>query len=184
MTQNAAVVPTYDLSCAMDNKHGCPHGNVHNVHKQPVGARLALMLQKMKLGENVTDGPRVTRTRVSKASIGNYAIQMSFDKNDLKLQGTRNCTTCCGGNMSDFDFSIDGLTWYDGSVAQVLWKPAGEKNTVQVSVQMSAAPKFARYTANRVFPQCAVYSQDGLPAYPFQESNLEESEEAMEELIV
>merc|ERR1712139_632389 len=100
-----------------------------------------------------------------------FTVHMTFDQKHLSFHDTRNCTTCCGDDVSDFDFSIDGQTWYNGTAAEVV--PAGEKNTVQVSVKMSSSPKFARYTANRVFPQCAVYSQGGLPAFPFQQSQLE-----------
>jgi len=52
-TTNAAVIATYDLSCAMDKTDGCPFGSVHNVHKVPVGQRIAAQLMKMKM---VRDG--------------------------------------------------------------------------------------------------------------------------------
>ena len=42
---NAVAMVTYDLSCAEDKTHGCPHGNVHNVHKQPVGSRIAALIR-------------------------------------------------------------------------------------------------------------------------------------------
>jgi len=172
LTSNAAVLPTYDLSCAMGKADGCPHGNVHNVHKQPVAARLALMLQKMKLGENVTvEGPRITHLKVSKQEPGAFTVKMSFDRSGLTLKGTRNCTTCCQDAVSDFDVSDDGLTWYNGTAAQV----SDVGKSVQVSVSMSIAPTVVRYTANRIFPQCAVYSREGLPAYPFQRSIAEQS---------
>lgn len=32
--ENAAIIATYDDSCAAGKTNGCPHGNVHNVHKQ------------------------------------------------------------------------------------------------------------------------------------------------------
>ena len=32
--EKAAIVATYDDSCAAGKNNGCPHGNVHNVHKQ------------------------------------------------------------------------------------------------------------------------------------------------------
>merc|ERR1712232_1370220 len=115
---------------------------------QPVGARLALMLQKMKLGENVTaEGPRIKELRVIKEKHGIFKVRASFDRNGLFLKGTRNCTTCCSGNVSDFDFSVDGETWYDGTAAEV--SHTGEKNVVQVNVNIKDAPRFARYTANR-----------------------------------
>jgi len=181
MVPNAALVPTYDLSCSYGPNDGCPHGHVHNVHKQPVGARLALMLRKIELGENVTTtGPRVVGTRISQKPNGTFAIHLVFDQNHLSFRATRNCTTCCVDDASDFDFSSDGQTWYNGTGAQI---PRWANNTVKLSVKMSAAPKFARYTANRVFPQCAVYNEEGLPAYPFQHNGLDSVEYA-DELVV
>lgn len=57
-TNSAAVIATYDLSCAFDATHGCPYGNVHNPSKVPVGQRVASQLLKMKL---VRHGVRATR---------------------------------------------------------------------------------------------------------------------------
>jgi hypothetical protein len=62
---NATVTATYDLSCAENATKGCPHGNVHNVHKQPIGQRLALQFRRMKLRELiVSEGPRVIDIKV------------------------------------------------------------------------------------------------------------------------
>merc|ERR1712113_450153 len=44
---SAVVVPTYDLSCEADKMHGCPHGNIHNVHKKPIAWRLVDQVRKM-----------------------------------------------------------------------------------------------------------------------------------------
>ena len=39
---------------------------------------------------------------------------------------------------------------------------------VRFRVHAPSAPIWVRYTANKQFPQCAVYNQEGLPALPFQ----------------
>lgn len=172
LVENAAVVPTYDDSCAMGKTDGCPHGSVHNEHKQIVGERLALLLQKMKLGaEIVAEGPRVSSI-TAKGANNMFQVRVQFDMEDLVLKGTRNCTSCCGGDTSDFDFSLDGQTWYNSSAPAVV-----QSNFVAMSVRMPNAPKMARYTGNQVFPQCAVYNQRGLPAFPFLEKVSVESDE-------
>merc|ERR1712039_262425 len=107
---NAAVLPTYDLSCAMGRTDGCPHGNVHNVHKQPIGARLALQIRRMRLGEDASwHGPRVSSaTAVHKARTV-YGIQIEFEgAKSVHMGPTWNCTTCCNDSISDFDVSADG----------------------------------------------------------------------------
>ena len=39
---------------------------------------------------------------------------------------------------------------------------------VSFLVETALQPTMVRYTANKAFPQCAVYAQEGLPALPFQ----------------
>merc|ERR1712190_612521 len=106
---------------------------------------------------------------------------MTFDQGGLSLRGTRNCT-CCNGNMSDFDFSSDGQHWYNGEPAII--SRASGASVVSVDVRMSAAPTVARYTANQIFPQCAVYGSDGFPAYPFQHSVVYDAPSALSAIVV
>jgi len=163
---NAVVVPTYDLSCAMDKEHGCPHGNVHNVDKVPVGYRLALEIRRLKYGEKlVTEGPRVTQIEAKQLTKAKYNVTIIFTggTQPLYFKGTRNCTACCNTPYSDFDVSADLIQWVNGTNAVVTSPMA-----ISFIVSMSVAPKYIRYTANNVFPQCAVYNQEGLPAFPFQ----------------
>lgn len=164
-SRNAAVIATYDLSCAEGPTSGCPHGNVHNVHKQPIGRRVAAQLRKMKLGENiVTQGPRLQAARVRSAGPASYAIELTFAGGTapFRFRPTRNCTTCCGSAVSDFDVSADAQSWFNGTGA------LAQGQTVRFDVEMPAPPRLVRYTANRVFPQCALYNLEGLPALPFQ----------------
>merc|ERR1711862_410382 len=166
--QNADIVPTYDQSCAMGKTNGCPHGNVHNVHKQPIGARLAKQIQRMKLGEDVvSQGPRVSSVIASQKSGTVYDIQMRFiGTHSVHLAPTRNFTTCCGDDaMGEFDVSSDGIKWINALPAVV------KGGSVHVEVDMlaeNAVPSDIRYTANRVYPQCAVFGEEGIPAMPFQ----------------
>lgn len=81
----------------------------------------------------------------------------------LQLMPTRNCTECCSGNSSDFDVSSDRITWYDGAPAGVT--STGER--IQFNVDAPITPKYVRYTANKIFPQCAVANALGLPVMPF-----------------
>ena len=61
--------------------------------------------------------------------------------------------------------SADNATWYDGYALEVEPAPAlGLSFLVQAPVK----PTMLRYTANKAFPQCAVFSNEGLPALPFQ----------------
>merc|ERR1712034_87005 len=95
--EDADIIPTYDYSCAMGRTDGCPHGNVHNVHKQPIGARLTLQIRRMTLGEDIiSQGPRVSSvTAVHKAGAV-YDIQIDFEgARSLYMGPTWNCTTCC-----------------------------------------------------------------------------------------
>lgn len=166
LVEAADTIPTYDHSCAMGKTDGCPHGNVHNVHKQPIGARLALQIRRMRLGEDVnSQGPRVSTATVAHKTDAVYDIRMKFDgSNSLHLGPTRNCTTCCDDSIGDFDVSVDGIVWHNTSAAIV------KDGEVQVQVEMptAVAPSVIRYTANRVYPQCAVFSKEGIPAMPFQ----------------
>lgn len=173
-TPNAAVIATYDDSCAEDNLHGCPHGNVHNVHKLPVGTRVAAMIRKLTLKEDlVAEGPRVQT--ITRGAGDTVLLKFSGGTPPFYFAPTRNCTTCCDAE-SDFDVSGDGgKTWVNGTAAAVAKDVDPTGATVRFSV---AAAHFAaaqslrvRYTANRVFPQCALYNKEALPAMPFDKTS-------------
>merc|ERR1712048_1186309 len=164
---DADIVPTYDYSCAMGKTDGCPHGNVHNVHKQPIGARLAMQIRRMKLGEDiVSQGPRVSSVTATQKSDTVYDIRIAFaGASSLHMGPTRNCTTCCTDSVSEFDVSSDGITWFNGSHAKL----EGDSVHVQVDMLSNApAPGIVRYAANRVYPQCAMFGTEGIPAMPFK----------------
>lgn len=200
---NGAVVATYDDSCAANQTNGCPHGNVHNVHKQPVGIRCAAQALNMRgllppgtvtqgpvatgFDVVVSTSPASTRTpRTTNAATTTYSVKvaMTGGTGPLYFNGTRNCTIpfilvktglpatlpCCQKSTSDFDVSADNMTWYDGYEAQDTSTTVQRRGELSVTFKVDAPvkPTMVRYTANKVFPQCAVYAQEGLPALPFQ----------------
>ena len=177
---------TDDDSCSAGKTNGCPHGNVHNVHKQPVGERVSAQLHAMLTGDQdaVTQGPIATAVTISAAQPGEYKIEVSFakDRSMLYMQGTRNCTVpqidpesglampmCCDvKTTSDFDVSADNVTWYTGTAPTVGHSPTTSAVSVSFLVHAPVKPTMVRYTANKQYPQCAVFSAEGLPALPFQ----------------
>jgi hypothetical protein len=210
---DAAVIATYDDSCAEGKTDGCPHGNVHNVHKEPIGYRAALMIRAMKQlnivdgGTSidlegraatttatttatilVSEGPRATQAKIvartsapGAAAGASTTVEVSFEGGTTPFffAGTRNCTTCCdsfdalaatsdsdafGAGVTDFDAS-------DGANSSSLANTTTGAMVVtgnMVRITFAEAPKWVRYTANRIFPQCALYNQEGLPALPFE----------------
>ncbi len=176
-TAAANVCATYDLSCAENKTSGCPHGNVHNVHKQPIGKRLAAIVARVKLGDKelVTGGPRVNLSASSwlpetSGSPSTVTLVFSGGTGPFVFKPTRNCSACCGPGPSsgDFDASIDGgKTWVNASESVVA--PGGMHVRVRVQVAPSdqVTDLRVRYTANQVYPQCALYNAEALPALPF-----------------
>ena len=155
--ERTALLPTYDLSCPH-----CPNGAVHNTDKQDVAARVTQQLLHLLYGEDVAIGPRVVNVSSTAATTeGLWELAVTFDSPQLSLKGTRNCTTCCDSGAGDFDVSADGASWVAGKEASI------EGSTISFQVELSSAPSQMRYTASQLFPQCGVYNQHGLPAYPF-----------------
>lgn len=168
---SVVAVPTYDLSCAENKTNGCPHGNVHNVHKQPVGARLAAQIMRMHLHRSgTTQGPRVAGITTAPTANGRVPVTVNFAGGTAPfvLKPTRNCTGCCGddvdlGDVGDFDASHDGSTWMNGTKPVLL-----NATALRFFINTTAMLQWVRYTANRVFPQCALTNQEGYPAFPFK----------------
>ena len=168
-----AVVATYDDSCEADEQHGCPHGHVHNVHKQPVGHRLALQLRRLLYSDPiVAEGPRADSAYYEADSDirASYKVTATFrgGGTPFYFRDARNCTACCANaSASDFDVSAEGApdgTWVMGSRAAVA--PSGTDAVFTVA-GLGGAPVALRYTAARLYPQCVLYNAEGLPAPPF-----------------
>ena len=174
------VVPTYDFSCQTDNPavvHGnnCPYGSVHQPDKPAIGKRIALQLYKQLLNPAtpaVVEGPRATHVTAPPmwtASGQTVTVSFSGGSPPFALAPTRNCTSCCDGSKNrghtvDFDASVDGVVWFNGTDATL---GAGATITFRV-VGLASPPTVVRHTAASVWPQCAVYNAEKLPLLPFE----------------
>jgi hypothetical protein len=170
---NATVVPTYDDSCPTS-----PYGSVHNPSKATVGERVAQQLYQMLRPEqpHIATPPRVVRATAA-ARDGGYDVTVRFRGGSapFKLHGTKNCTTCCdgaapggsatAGHSLDLDASSSTGGPYVNGTAAVLDRATGD---VTFHVALPARPTVVRYTAASIFPQCALYNSEGLPAMPFR----------------
>jgi hypothetical protein len=135
--------------------------------------------------EAITEGPRAVAvtlvhdaadaTAAGTTSSSSYILEVAFSGSTMPfhLGGTRNCTTlpgfCCDGSANhnhtvDFDATHDGSTWVNGTAA-TLDSDAGK---VRFTVRLPGTPTRVRYTGASIWPQCAVYGADGLPAFPFE----------------
>eukprot|EP01043_Picozoa_sp_COSAG02_P030848 COSAG02_NODE_1989_length_10174_cov_12.502134_5_plen_125_part_00 len=119
-------------------------------------------------------------------------MRVSLTGSGLYMNGTRNCTVpqvdpetgiaqpmCCEGSSqtSDFDVSTDNVTWSTGFDATIdstvvydtsITGTAEPISYVSFLVHTARTPVWVRYTANKAFPQCAVFNREGLPTLPFQ----------------
>ena len=172
-----SVVPTYDVSCQAGAGGGCPYGSVHQPHKREIGRRIGLQLYKHIVAPEtalVVEGPRATAVTLvgSNGTAHTLAVAFQGGTPPFELRGTRNCTTlpgyCCdgsanGGHTVDFDATHDGRLWANGTNARL----SDDKASVHFDVSLPAPPTSVRYTAASIWPQCALYNADGLPAQPF-----------------
>ena len=171
-----SVAVTYDTSCP-----SCPYGAVHNTHKQTVGERVGRQVLKLTgLGRGhaplVADGPQAVSGKATAAAAAGrggaaagYTVTLNFtgEAAPFHFAPTRNCTECCGGDASDFDASADGVHWVNASAAAVVGTGQGATAVVFQVRGMASAPTKVRYTANRFYPQCALYNAENIPAFPF-----------------
>lgn len=171
---NATAVPTYDKSCPHS-----PYGSVHNTEKGPIGERVAAQLyQMLRPNQPTIETPlRAVRATAKVASNGGYSVTVSFrgGSSPFVLGGTKNCTTCCDGSAPagsaadghtlDFDASATGGDgpWVN-STGAVVDRGTG---SVTFKVTLSSRPALVRYTAASIFPQCALFNAERLPAMPF-----------------
>ena len=176
-----SVVPTYDLSCAAGLEGGCPFGSVHQPHKAVIGERIGRQLLQAGLGGVVAarqmvvaTGPRPTRAHAIASgapAAGAYTVTVFFSggSSPFYLQGTRNCTTCCtgsvaGGSTVDLDASADGVTFVNTTNLTLTLEGTAVTFVIQ---GLHSAPTVVRHTASAIFPQCALYNREQLPAVPF-----------------
>ena len=162
---NASAVPTYDLSCPFGVKTPeCPLGSVHNINKTLVAARTASALLELMAPGRFPPAPPPLAAGITAAPTGRgyWLVTVAFEGGPVGLRDTQYCAACCSGDVGDFDASIDGSTYVNGTVQQL------SGGNVVFIVGLPQKPLHVRYTANQAFPQCAVYSSaSGLPAMPF-----------------
>ena len=163
---NASILVTYDQSCPAGVKTPeCPLGSVHNLNKTVVAARAASALLAGMFPSRFPAAPPPRAASITAAPTGLHfwLVTVAFEAaGPLALRGTQYCTDCCGGAVGDFDASLDGVAYVNGT-AQAL-----SGGSVVFTVGLPQKPRFVRYTANRAFPQCAVVSAGGgMPALPF-----------------
>ena len=188
---NASFVATYDQSCALPAP-ACPFGSVHNVQKDVVGARVGATLHNLLVGgDEVVEGPRATKASlVTTSATGSIASLMGGGRGHWKVAvefsggtapfhtaGTKNCTSCCDATKDahtlDFVATCDGgASWVNGTVtgqvATASTSNSPASTLVTFDVPLATAPTAVRYTAGAIFPQCALYNAEGLPAIPFE----------------
>jgi hypothetical protein len=143
-------------------------------------------------GDDVVEGPHAVSATAElvllAAPMGttdtyNVSVQFAGGSAPFTMRATKNCTHCCGGsaptgNDSDghtLDFDVCGgahlltsgllPTCVNSSGAVVVG--ATGKVTFQVEMPRGVPPHVVRYTAASIFPQCALYNNEGLPALPF-----------------
>lgn len=178
ITANASYVATYDLSCPTS-----PFGSVHNPEKGPIGHRIAGKLVQLRAlvpnaALRVTAGPRALSAAalfVPSLSSWQVVVKFSGGSSPFFITGTKNCTGCCGGSAPmgktsdghtlDFDIAMNSGVYRNTTGATV--DPKTGTVTLLVSGARDQAPTIVRYTAASIWPQCALYNSERLPALPF-----------------
>ena len=167
----AAIVPTYDLSCAPP--YHCPWTPIHPPDKEDVGARIAQQLRRLVLHDPrvaMEEGPTAAMASVTAGAANTSVVSVKFDvtAKPLALHPTRNCTSCCAEGGSDFGVSVDGgENWVMANDPGHTEGPLVVQFAVNLTLNKTVKAR-VRYTAARGFPQCAVVDARGLPAFPFQ----------------
>ena len=179
VTANASYVATYDLSCPTS-----PFGSVHNPEKGPIGDRIAAKLVQLRslvpnAASRVTAGPRALSAAALYApslSSWQVVVQFSGGSSPFFMTGTKNCTTCCGGSAPtgktndshtlDFDVAFASGGVYRNTTGATIDPKTGTV-TLLVAGARDQTPTLLRYTAASIWPQCALYNSERLPALPF-----------------
>jgi sialate O-acetylesterase len=140
------VVPKYGLAVITDVGD---KDDIHPTKKQPVGARLALLAEKIAYGKKVVaEGPAFRSMKVK----GNEAI-LSFDNIDGGLEAKN-------GELTGFAVA--------GEDKKFVWAKAKiEGNKIVVSSPSVEKPTAVRY-GWADFPVANLENKEGLPASPFR----------------
>jgi sialate O-acetylesterase len=139
------ALPNVGMACIIDIGEA---GDIHPKNKQDVGARLALVAEKMTYGKDVEcSGP------VYKAmDVEGSKVRLTFDH--------------LGGGLVVKGDRLEGFA-IAGADGQFAWADATvDGDTVVVSSPQVATPTTVRYAWSNN-PVCNLYNQAGLPAVPF-----------------
>ena len=194
-TPNATFVPTYDLSDP-SSPYGSVHNPEKGPIGARLAAQLVKALRLVPgADEMVVQGPRATSVRAAPASaaggpaaapaapVGQMVVEGRDDATPAGFEvtvafagghapfvrrGTKNCTTCCDEpartHTLDFDARAGETGAWVNATRTTLDATTG---AVRFHVALDAKPTTVRYTAASIFPQCALYNAEGLPALPF-----------------
>lgn len=176
---NSAVAATYDL--LSPNFEGPQQPTlspwIHCRNKSEVGRRVAIALNALQAAPNTpqepsTMGPLVQAAKVQLDSGGLPFVVLNMKEGaGLALLPVQRCIICCaqapnGINATYSPFQVSNRAGK--------WLPAvGEVNPGStLTVRPVATVKGSWVTAVRYnvidVPQCALYNEDGIPAFPFQ----------------
>jgi len=155
----ALALPNTGMATAIDVGH---ERGIHPTNKIPVGQRLALLAQQVAYGQTVVaSGPTYDSMKVE----GNK-IRINF-----KNTGSGLVIGVPPPQPGEQPKPIPSdLTAFEIAGADQQWSPAKaviDGTTVIVSSEQVAAPVAVRY-AWADYPQCSLYSKEGLPAYPLR----------------
>ncbi|MEY4590544.1 MAG: hypothetical protein RL497_2620 [Pseudomonadota bacterium] len=127
--------------------------DIHPLHKQPVGERLALLAQKKFYGNKkiIAASPAATRAKLKKSQ-----VIVRFDKNNDAL------SLCFGQELNHFALA--------GADKKFIWAKAKiNKNTVVIEKdERIKTPKFVRYAWADNPSQANLCGSNNLPASPFE----------------
>ena len=150
-----------------------PNGNEVVEGPRAISASLVTTTVTKRLGRSAGGGS-------ASGSRWRVAVRFSGGTAPFHTAGTKNCTSCCDATKDphtlDFDATCDGgASWVNGtvvdnSVGAVASTVDGTaaSTVVTFEVTLATAPTAVRYTAGAIFPQCALYNAEGLPAVPFE----------------
>jgi len=136
-----------------------PYGEIHPRNKQVVGKRLSLCAQRVDFGLDVdATGPRFTSATTSLFN-NEYRTVVSFRSlSNLRLSGIEKCTTCC--QTSPFELLVNN-NWVSPSRTV----PDGININLYTPVANGVPSGIRSMWAD--IPQCGVYDQAGMIAFPF-----------------
>jgi sialate O-acetylesterase len=141
-----------------------PAGAIHPRDKQTVGFRLASIALAHLYGQNIIySGPQFT-TAVSHHDGSQFNATLTFDNQDtsMYMNGTEECTACCGSSGFDNAFEIKFQSGWTRAQKVVIV----DSKTVVLYSNTEEKVTGIRY-AYYPYPECALYNGAHFPSPPF-----------------